>query len=311
MRALVTGGAGFIGGHLCEKLLDIGFAVDCLDNLDPYYDPALKRRNIELLLKKPGFRFIEGDICDEKTLEEVFGSRPDYVFHYAARPGVRVSFKDPLKTFTVNVLGTLNILRACLDSGVIKVIFASSSSVYGEVRYLPFDEEHPNIPISPYGVSKLSAEHCCRVFCENHGLNFTVLRFFTVYGPRLRPDLAISIFTRQALSNEALQIFGDGEYTRDFTYVDDIVSASLLAMTKGDNSVYNAGTGVGITINELAGTIKTLTGSNAPVVYAETQRGDAKHTLANIDKAKHELGYNPQISLQEGLKRYIQWYSGK
>ena len=199
MRALVTGGAGFIGSHLCKRLLKDGYEVICLDNFDAYYDPRLKRENIAPILNKPGFKLIEGDVCDQPLAREIICSGIDYVFHYAARAGVRASVKDPKKPHRVNTTGTLNILEACLSSKVKKLINASSSSVYGKVAYLPFDEAHPQNPISPYGVSKLAAEHYCRVFSEIHGLPTISLRLFTVYGPGIRPDLAISIFTRKAL----------------------------------------------------------------------------------------------------------------
>lgn len=307
MKALVTGGAGFIGSHLCKRLLKDGYEVICLDNFDSYYDPRLKRNNIAPLLNKPGFKLIEGDVCDQPLAREIICSGIDYVFHYAARAGVRASVEDPEKPHRVNATGTLNILEACLNSKVKKLINASSSSVYGKVAYLPFDEAHPQNPISPYGVSKLAAEHYCRVFSEIHGLPTISLRLFTVYGPGIRPDLAISIFTRQALKKETIEVFGDGNRTRDFTCIDDVVEANLLAMDKGNGGVYNIGSGNRISINELAGKIIKITGSTSGVIHTSPQRGDVEHTWANITKAKNELGWQPTIDIGQGLEKYIKY----
>lgn len=306
MRVLVTGGAGFIGSHLCERLLKEGYRVVCLDNFDPYYAPSLKRRNIMPLLDKKGFNLVEGDIRNQELAQQVVKQNIEFIFHCAAQPGVRASIKDPLKTHEVNTTSLLNILRACLNSSVKKIINTSSSSVYGEVQYLPFDESHPTMPISPYAVSKLMAEHYCRVFCEVYGLKIVSLRLFTVYGSRMRPDLAISIFTNRALRNETIEIFGSGDKTRDFTYIDDVVNASMLALEKGDNGVYNIGSGNRVSIRELANMIIGISGSSSKIVYTLSQEGDAEHTWANIEEAKRELGYNPQVGLSQGLQRYIE-----
>ena len=226
-KIIVTGGAGFIGSHIAEKLAKGGHEIVIVDNLDDYYSIDLKKRNIEIILNSGEASFINADVTDLKSMSEIIDSTVDYVYHEAAQAGVRISVEDPFKPNNVNVVGTLNVLKASLDAGVKKVINASSSSVYGKVKYLPFDEQHPNQPVSPYGVSKLAAEHYCRVFHEVYGLPTTSLRYFTVYGPRMRPDLAISIFTRKMLHNEFITIFGDGEKTRDFTHIDDIVKVNL------------------------------------------------------------------------------------
>ena len=311
MKVLVTGGAGFIGSHLCQRLLDEGYEVICLDNFDPYYDPKLKRKNVKQFLHKTNFKLIEGSICDEKLTRDVVRSGIEYIFHCAAQPGVRISVDNPRKPHDINTTGTLNILQACLKSNVKKLINASSSSVYGKAEYLPFDEDHPKMPASPYGVSKLAAEQYCRVFTEVYGLRVTSLRYFTVYGPRMRPDLAISIFTRKALNNEKIEIFGTGEKTRDFTYIDDVVEASLLARDKGGAQGYNIGSSNRITINELAQKIVNITNSKSRIIHTLPQKGDAEHTWANIDKAKRELGYAPKINLEDGLRKYISWYSNE
>jgi UDP-glucose 4-epimerase len=243
----------------------------------------------------------------EKIIKE---NNIEIIFHEAARPGVRYSIKDPFLPNKVNVIGTLNILKASLDSDVKKVINASSSSVYGKVEYLPFDENQPTLPISPYAVSKLAAEHYCRVFHEVYGLKTISLRYFTVYGPRMRPDLAIPIFTKSILNNELPIIFGNGEQTRDFTYIDDIVDANLklLKTNRADGEVLNIGSGRRVTINYMTDTIKNLLNSDIKSKYVDPIKGDARDTLANIDKAKKLIGYEPKTSLEEGLIKFIRWY---
>ncbi len=305
MKYLVTGGAGFIGSHLCERLLEKGGVV-CLDNFDPYYSPQAKRKNIEPLIKHPDFELVEGNILDRELLSRLFAD-VDYVFHNAAQAGVRASVENPLKTHEVNATGTLNLLEAAADSGVRKVINASSSSVYGKVSYLPFDEDHPNVPISPYGASKLVAEHYCRVFSELHGLETVSLRYFTVFGPRMRPDLAINIFTGKALNNEPIEVFGDGEKTRDFTFIDNIIDANLRAIERG-SGVYNIGGGERISINELAKRIVAIVGSESKIIYSDSVKGDAEHTWSDVSKARRDIGYEPGIGLDQGLERYVEWY---
>lgn len=307
MTVLVTGGAGFIGSHICERLLKEGYGVICLDNFDPYYEPRLKRNNIKPYLNNRKFKLVEGDIRDQRLVREIISQGVNYVFHYAAQPGVRASVENPLKPHEVNATGTLNILQACLNSNVKEIINASSSSVYGKVEYLPFNENHPMTPVSPYGVSKLVAEHYCRVFSEVYGLKIISLRLFTVYGPRIRPDLAISIFTQRALENKRIEIFGDGTKTRDFTYIDDIIEANLLAMKKAGSGVYNIGSGSRISIGELAKRIIEVTGAKSKVVHADIRKGDAEHTWAKVDKAREELGWEPKINIEQGLKRFADW----
>jgi len=305
MKYLVTGGAGFIGSHLCEGLLEKGDVV-CLDNFDPYYSPQAKRKNIEPLIKHPDFELVEGNILDRELLSRLFAD-VDYVFHNAAQAGVRASVENPLKTHEVNATGTLNLLEAAADSGVRKVINASSSSVYGKVSYLPFDEDHPNVPVSPYGASKLVAEHYCRVFSELHGLETVSLRYFTVFGPRMRPDLAINIFTGKALNNEPIEVFGDGEKTRDFTFIDNIIDANLRVIERG-SGVYNIGGGERISINELAKRIVAIVGIESKIIYSDSVKGDAEHTWSDVSKARRDIGYEPGIGLDQGLERYVEWY---
>ena len=305
---LVTGGAGFIGSHLSIKLKEIDHNITVLDNLDPYYPVELKRKNI-LLLEQAGCRFIEGDITDKKLVKELVAD-VDYIFHLAARPGVRASIDNPQVPNKVNIQGTLTLLEASLKSNIKRFINASSSSVYGKVQYLPFDEDHPTQPISPYAVSKLAAEHYCRVFFEIHGLPTVSLRYFTVYGPRMRPDLAIPIFTKTILKNEQPVVFGDGEQTRDFTFIDDIVQGNLglLESSNADGHVLNIGSGKRLTVNRLLELMENVFDVDVEPKYIDEMKGDAKHTLANVDKAKKLIGYEPKTHIEEGLKKFIQWY---
>jgi UDP-glucose 4-epimerase len=229
-----------------------------------------------------------------------------YVFHEAAQAGIRVSVKDPRKPHDVNTTGTLNLLEVAKGANVRKIINASSSSVYGKTKYLPFDEIHPTEPVSPYGITKLMAEHYCRVFEELYGLKTVSLRYFTVYGPRMRPDLAIHIFLQKALKNEPVVIFGDGSKTRDFTYIEDVVQANVLAMNKGSGT-YNIGGGHTVTIKQLAEKIIGITKSKSKIRYEDDVPGDAEHTAADIRKAERELGWKPNITLDQGLENYKKW----
>ena len=310
-KIVITGGAGFIGSHIAEEIAK-EHEVVIIDNLDDYYSPDLKRRNLEILLANPNVRFIEGDVTNLDLLRRIIDSDVDFVFHEAAQAGVRISVEDPFKPNNVNVLGTLNVLKASLDAGVKRVINASSSSVYGKVQYLPFDEAHPTIPVSPYGVSKLAAEHYCRVFYEIYGLPTVSLRYFTVYGPRMRPDLAISIFTQKMLANEPITVFGDGEQTRDFTYIDDIVRVNqrLLGTSAADGYAMNIGGGHRIAVNDLIDHLREITASASEAVYSNKHKGDVEHTLAELALAKKLVGYIPQVSIEEGLDKFVEWYRG-
>lgn len=308
VKILVTGGAGFIGSHIVERLLKEGHEVVVVDNLDSYYDVKVKETNVEIFKNNPDYTFVNGDIFDKKLMKELIGN-VDAIFHLAAQAGVRASIANPRKTFEVNTIGTFTLLEMCLDTDIKKFVNSSSSSVYGKVKYLPFDEEHPTNPISPYGVSKLAAEHYCRVFYEVYGLNTVNLRYFTVYGPRMRPDLAISIFTRNALRNEPIEIFGDGTYTRDFTYIDNIVDLNIKVLKNNsvNGETFNVGTGEQITVSGLAKKIIELTGSSSKVIFSNKEEGDMEHTLANVGKAKGLLGYAPKHDLDEGLRLFIGW----
>ncbi|MBN2518219.1 MAG: SDR family oxidoreductase [Candidatus Altiarchaeota archaeon] len=301
MRVLVTGGAGFIGSHICKALVTGGHDVTCLDNFDPYYDPAYKRQNVEGV----EMELVEGSVTDFDLVKRLC-QEVDYVFHEAAQAGVRASVENPLKSYEVNTGGTLNVLRAAVDSDVKRVINASSSSVYGKIQYLPFDEKHPNTPISPYGVSKLAAEHYCNVFSEVYGIKTVNVRYFTVYGPRMRPDLAISIFTKSALAGRPIEIYGNGKKTRDFTHIDDIVGGNMILMKRGSGT-YNLGSGRRISVEELAEKIKKLAGSKSRIVHSRDKKGDVEHTWANVEKAKRELDWKPTTTVDEGLRKFVEY----
>jgi UDP-glucose 4-epimerase len=306
MKILVTGGAGFIGSHLTEFFLSqTDNDVCCFDNFDTYYDLGIKEQNIKNFRWNPRFELVKGDLRDADLLKKILVDM-DYVFHEAAQPGVRISVKDPRKSHEINTSGTLNLLEIAKDTNVRKIINASSSSVYGKIMYLPFDESHPTEPVSPYGITKLMAEHYCRVFEELYGLKSVSLRYFTVYGPRMRPDLAIRIFMQKSLNNEPVVIFGDGTKSRDLTYIDDIVRANILAMNNG-HGIYNIGGGHTITIGQLVRKIIEITNSKSEIICGKNIPGDAEHTAADITKAERELGWKPEVSLDQGLENCKRW----
>lgn len=309
-KIVITGGAGFIGSHIAEKLAKDGHEIVIVDNLDPYYSVDLKIKNVDIVLDSGDATFINADITDLPRMRQIIDSTVDYVYHEAAQAGVRISVEDPFKPNDVNVLGTLNVLKASLDAGVNKVIHASSSSVYGKVKYLPFDEKHPTEPVSPYGVSKLAAEHYCRVFYEVYGLPTISLRYFTVYGPRMRPDLAISIFTQKMLNNAPITVFGDGEQTRDFTYIEDVVEANkrLLNNKATDGKVLNIGGGNRISVNDLIENLRSITGSTSKVIKVDKQKGDTEDTLADISLGNELIGYKPSFDINKGLNKFVDWF---
>lgn len=313
-RVLVTGGAGFIGSHLSEALIENGFHVTAVDNFDPYYDPTIKEKNVEICRdlasgSNGSYELRKGDILDQDVQKGLRGKNFDYIFHEAAQAGVRTSVKNPMKPNEVNVTGTLEILQLARDLDVKRFVNASSSSVYGKAEYLPFDEEHPTNPVSPYGVSKLAAENYCRVFHEVYGLSTVSLRYFTVYGPRMRPGMAISNFVTRCLHEEPPEIYGNGSKSRDFTYINDIVDAnlSLIETNDADGEVLNIGSGGTITIENLANLIVKKTGASVEPIYTDPVEGDTEATHCNYDKAKNLINYGPNISIEEGIENYIKW----
>ncbi|WP_440770333.1 GDP-mannose 4,6-dehydratase [Natronorubrum sp. DTA28] len=313
MNVLVTGGAGFIGSHIAEGLLETGHDVVALDVLDPYYDLGIKERNIERCRELGGerYEFIEGSITDEELVREVVaGHDIEFVYHQAAQAGVRTSVENPKKPHEINTTGLLNLLLAADDYGVERVVNASSSSVYGAVEYLPYDEDHQNVPQSPYGVTKLTAEHYCRVWDDVYDLPTVSLRYFTVYGPRMRPNMAITNFTSRCLNGEPPVIYGDGQQTRDFTYIDDIVEANLalLETDAADGAVMNVGSTGTITIEELAEYIIEETGADVGIEYSDPKEADARHTHADVSKARELIDYEPSRDIREGVSQFVDWY---
>ncbi len=302
---LVTGCCGFIGSHLTERLLKEGEDVLGIDNFDPYYPRQLKMRNLKILRDYKKFQFVEESILGD--LKHLFQG-VSLVYHQAAIAGVRNSLRDPLRYIKNNLLGTTNILNLSRNSGVKRVIFASSSSVYGEVgeSELPIEESRKLEPISPYGYSKKLCEEICQMYSRIWGLEVVSLRYFTVYGPRQRPDEAFSKFIKKMLKGERLEIYGSGEQTRDFTYVSDAVEATLLAAKRGQG-VYNIASGSRISLNKALSLISRVSGLDPKIVRREKQPGDVTHTWASISKAKKELGYRPKIGLEAGLREHFQW----
>ena len=313
MNVLVTGGAGFIGSHIAVGLLEEGHTVTVLDVLDPYYDTGIKDRNIEICRETGGdrFEFVEGSITDEALVRDVVASHDiEYIYHQAAQAGVRTSVENPKKPHEINTTGLLNLLLAADDHGVHRFVNASSSSVYGEVEYLPYDEDHQNLPQSPYGVTKLAAEHYCRVWDEIYELSTVSLRYFTVYGPRMRPNMAITNFTSRCLNGRPPVIYGDGQQTRDFTYIDDIVEANLalLETDAGDGEAMNIGSTGTITIEELAEHIIAETGADVDLEYTDPKEADARHTHSDVTKARTLLDYEPSTSIRDGVSQFVTWY---
>jgi len=309
-RVLVTGGAGFIGSHVCERLLARGDAVIALDNFDDFYDPAIKRRNLATCLSSGGFSLAEGDIRDGALLEEISGHGIDAVIHLAARAGVRPSIESPALYADVNVVGTTRLLEMARRRRIRNFVFASSSSVYGERRDAPFRESDAvDFPVSPYAATKKAGELLCHAFHRLGELDVACLRFFTVYGPRQRPEMAIHRFTRLIAAGEPVPIFGDGGAQRDFTYVDDIVSGVLAALDRNEGyRVYNLGHHRMVAIDELVAELGAALGIEPRIRRLPQQAGDVSRTCADISRARELLGYEPRTSLEEGLARFVEWY---
>lgn len=306
-KVLVTGGAGFIGSHLVDALLSRGAKVVVYDNFDEYYTG--KEENIRHNLGNLNFKLLRADVLDYEVLSSCMKG-VDAVFHLAAQPGVRYSMESPAKTSSVNVLGTLNVLRAAKEADVRRVVYASSSSVYGNPMYTPVDESHPLRPISIYGASKVAAELYCRVFHEQLGLPVVILRYFTVYGPRQRPDMAIYRWTEQMFEGRPLTIYGDGRQARDFTYVEDAVSATLRAAeVEGvEGEVLNVGGGRRVSVNEVVGILAKVAGAEVKLAYEPSRLGDVEATHADISKARRLLDFEPRTKLEDGLREFIKWY---
>ena len=309
MKVLVTGAAGFIGSHLCERLLSEARTVIGVDNFDEFYDPKIKRRNIADYLKNKNFQLVEADIRDRAVMDETVGKDIDIIVHLAARAGVRPSIAQPLLYADVNVNGTTVLLEAAKKHKVDKFIFASSSSVYGNNEKVPFSEEdNVDFPVSPYAATKKAGELICHTYHHLYGISLTCLRFFTVYGPRQRPDLAIHKFAGLIEQGKAISVYGDGTMSRDFTYIDDIIDGTVAAMEKCSGfNIYNLGESRPITVNDLVAEIEKALGKKAVKEHVPPQPGDVERTYADVTKAINELGYNPKTKIEDGLAKFVTW----
>lgn len=303
MKALVTGCAGFIGSTLTDRLLTEGCEVVGIDRFSDYYAREIKERNIASAIENPHFTLIEEDILQMETFPEV-----DYVFHLAAQAGVRASWGKSFEIYTRdNVQATQRLLEWYKNTGIEKFVYSSSSSVYGDTD-LPMREDRMVQPVSPYGVTKLAAEHLCSLYWKNYGVPTVSLRYFTVYGPRQRPDMGINRFVRAVLHNEAITLYGDGTQTRDFTYIDDIVEANVLAAASDvRGEVFNIGGGNRISVNDLIASIEEVAGKTATVEHIAEQKGDVKDTWADTQRAEELLGWHARTGIASGLKNYVDW----
>jgi len=310
MRSLVTGVAGFVGSSLAERLIREGHEVIGVDCFTDHYARSIKEENLKGLLKEEQFTFFEADVSWVNLGEFLNGV--DYVFHQAAQAGVRSSWGDEFNVYTSNnVLATQRLLEACKGLEMKRFIYASSSSVYGDSEELPLREQSFLKPVSPYGVTKLAGEYLCYSYWKNFDIPVVSLRYFTVYGPRQRPDMAFHRFIKAILNDENIEIYGDGEQTRDFTFISDAIEGNMLAM-KSDTAgeVFNIGGGSRVSVNEVLEGIQKISGKAARIVYRDVQKGDVRHTLADTSKARKHLGYVPKIDLNTGLTEQWKWLKG-
>jgi UDP-glucuronate 4-epimerase len=311
MNVLVTGGAGFIGSHLCERILKAGHRVWAFDDLNEFYDPQIKRRNLRDIqtLALP-FEFVYGDLTNAADVDAALADTQfDQVIHLAARAGIRPSLEQPALYQRVNVEGTVNLLEAARRRGVPKVIVASSSSVYGVNSKSPFAEDDPIFTaISPYAASKLACEALGHVYHHVYGLEIIMLRFFTVYGPRQRPDLAIHKFARLMLQGRPIPLFGDGSSARDYTYIDDIVDGILACTERSFGyEIFNLGGCHTVKLTELVAILESALGMKAEIDWLPGQPGDVPLTCADLTKARTKLGFNPSVSVEQGIARFVEW----
>lgn len=309
MKVLVTGAAGFIGSHLCERLLRDGWNVVGVDNFDDFYDPQIKRQNISECLKNSSFQLVEADIRDSAAMEKAVSGGIEIIVHLAARAGVRPSIAQPLLYADVNINGTMVLLEAAKKYKIAQFVFGSSSSVYGNNKKVPFSEDdNVDFPISPYAATKKAGELICHTYHHLYAINITCLRFFTVYGPRQRPDLAIHKFARLIEQGKPIPVFGDGTMMRDFTYIDDIIDGVVAAMQKCSGfNIYNLGESRPITVNDLVAQIEGALGKKAEKEYLPPQPGDVERTYADVTKAIEELGYKPRTTIERGLAEFVKW----
>lgn len=312
MNILITGGAGFIGSNLCETLLlNSDYNISCIDNFNDQYDPSVKRENIRDFSSSINYTLYEGDILDTSFLQHIFESNSfDLVIHLAAMTGVRPSLEDPTTYMNVNVLGTLNILEMMKKYNIENMIFASSSSLYGNNKTVPFSEQdNVDYPISPYAASKKAGELLCYTYHHLYNFNISCLRFFTVYGPKQRPDLAIYKFTKALFNNEPISLFGDGFTYRDYTHIDDIVHGLINSIERLNGyNIYNLGESNIISLIDLIHLLEKYTDKTAEIKFLPRQAGDVFQTYADIEKARIQLGYSPKVPLEQGLNEFVSWY---
>ncbi len=316
MKVLVTGGAGFIGSHVCERLIERGDSLVIVDSFDPFYDPAIKRRNIDAILRNGNARLVEGDIADLDGLERAIGDdKIDAVVHLAARAGVRPSLERPLDYARTNVEGTVALLELARKRGIRPFLFGSSSSVYGDSTPAPFVESEPaSDPISPYAATKRAGELLCRSHAHLFGLTVICLRLFTAYGPRQRPDLAIHKFTKLLTAGRPVPFYGDGSTERDYTYVADIVQGIeraldwAIASPPGAFEIVNLGESETTSLSELVAMIAQALEVDPQLDRQPSQPGDVQRTFASVDKAKALLGYDPQTSMEQGIAKFVEWF---
>jgi len=310
MRILVTGGAGFIGSHLVEKLLSIGHEVVILDDFNDFYDPQIKHANIADFEKNVAVCYV--DLRENDSVRSVFRRKKvDVIVHLAARAGVRPSIQQPRLYYDTNVIGTLHLLEAARVTGVERFIFASSSSVYGASKAIPFSEEQQlTQTLSPYGATKIGGEFLCSTYSHLYQMRIVALRYFTVYGPRQRPDLAIHQFTRRIYACQPIDQFGDGTTRRDYTYIDDVVQGTMAALNYGGllYDFFNLGESQTIQLKELISAIENALGKTAKINELPEQPGDMPLTYADISKARKLLGYDPTTKLSEGLPKFVDWF---
>jgi len=315
MTVFVTGGAGFIGSHLCESLLKTGHKVVSLDNFDPFYDPEIKERNIAGLAGNRNFRLLRGDIRDRQVLQDIFRDYDvDAVVHLAAKAGVRPSIQYPVEYMDVNVNGTACLLESMREAGVRRFVFGSSSSIYGNQEKMPFSEtDDVSAPISPYAASKRSGELLAYTFHHLYGMEVACLRFFTVYGPRQRPDLAIHKFTQLAMAGKPIPLYGDGLTRRDYTFVEDITGGilRLLDTPAWGYAIFNLGNGRPITLLDMVHAIERALNKKLEINYMDKQPGDVEQTHADIGKAEAFFGYRPSVGFPEGERRFVEWYASQ
>jgi UDP-glucuronate 4-epimerase len=312
-NVLVTGGAGFIGSHLVERLLAEGaWSVHVVDDFNDFYDPEVKRRNVEPHAGRGEFKLREADIRDRAALARIFEeTRFDVIVHLAARAGVRPSLSEPVLYAETNINGTLNLLELAREHDVRQFVFGSSSSVYGENEKVPFAEDDKvNAPISPYAATKAAGELLCHTYSHLFGIRCVALRFFTVYGARQRPDLAIHKFARLISKGRAIPVFGDGTTRRDYTYVDDIIAGVRASMDyeASGYEVFNLGESRTVELRELIGLLEKELGREAVIDRQPTQPGDVPQTFADISKARRLLGYDPRTPIEEGIRRFVEWF---